>query len=67
MKTIKTLEGLDNYYGRIWVVDSGNYNIYNEMLERYGENINLLKQEHFSIEYHSYQYNITLVEKTSNI
>lgn len=63
MKTIKALEGLDNYYGRIWVIDSGNYNIYNEMVERYGESIKLIKQEHFSIEYHSYQYNISLVEK----
>ena len=63
MKTIKTLEGLDDYYGRIWVIDGGNYNIYREMSERYGENLKLIKQDHFSTEYHGYQYYISLVEK----
>ncbi len=63
MKTIKTLEGLDDYQGRIWVIDSGNYDIYYEMVERYKDDIQLIKQNHFSIEYHGYQYNISLVEK----
>ncbi|MFQ8987735.1 MAG: hypothetical protein ACLR6T_03505 [Intestinibacter sp.] len=67
MKTIKTLEGLDDYYGRIWVIDGGNYNIYREMSERYGENLKLIKQDHFSTEYHGYQYYISLVEKSRKI
>lgn len=63
MKTIKTLEGLDDYQGRIWIIDGDNYNIYKEMKERYKENVTLIKQDHFATEYHNYQYYISLVEK----
>lgn len=62
--TIKTLEPLDDYKGRIWIVNAGTYAIYNEFVERYGEeNITLIKREGFSVKYHDYQYTIALIEK----
>lgn len=64
MLTIKTLEPLDNYKGRIWIVNTENYKIYDEFIERYGEeNITLIKREGFDIAYHGYRYTIALIEK----
>ena len=64
MLTIKTLEPLDDYKGRIWIVNAGTYAIYDEFVQRYGEeNIHLIKREGFSVKYHEYQYTIALIEK----
>ena len=64
MLTIKTLEPLDDYEGRIWIVNAGSYAIYDEFVQRYGEeNIKLIKREGFSVKYHEYQYTIALIEK----
>ena len=64
MLTIKTLEPLDDYEGRIWIINAGSYAIYDEFVQRYGEeNINLIKREGFSVKYHEYQYTIALIEK----
>lgn len=63
MNTIKTLEPLDNYKGRIWIINSENYAIYDQFVQKYGNDIKLIKQEIFFIEYHGYKYSISLVEK----
>ena len=64
MLTIKTLEPLDDYEGRIWIINAGSYAIYDEFVQRYGEeNIKLIKREGFSVKYHEYQYTIALIEK----
>ncbi len=61
---INNLDELNNYKGRIWVVDSDNYNLYNKLLNKYGENeITLLKQNEFETEYHTYRYQISLINK----
>ena len=63
LQIIKILDPLDEYTGRIWVVTAGNYNIYDEIIERYGDKIKLKRQEGFSTAYHEYQYNLSLIEK----
>lgn len=63
MLTIKNLEPLDNYEGRIWIINSDSYTIYNEFVDRYKEKIKLIKQEKFTTGYHSYKYSISLIEK----
>lgn len=64
MLTIKTLEPLDDYKGRIWIIDAGTYGIYDELIERYGEeNITLIKREGFEVKYHEYKYTIALIDK----
>lgn len=57
---IKTLE---NYKGRIWIINSNNYSIYNEFKEKYGDKIKVIKQDIFNTEYHEYNYSICLIEK----
>ena len=64
MMTVKTLEPLDNYKGRIWLVTSDNYYLYDEFVERYGkQKITLIKEELFETKYHGYRYAISLIEK----
>ena len=57
------IETLENYKGRIWIVNSDNYSIYEEFKEKYGDRIELIKQEIFNTEYHGYNYSICLIEK----
>ena len=57
------LEVLENYQGRIWLVDSDNYSIYEKFKEEYGDKIKLVKQDIFYTEYHKYNYSICLIEK----
>ena len=54
---------LENYKGRIWIINSDDYSIYEEFKEKYGEKINLIKQNIFYTEYHGYNYSICLIEK----
>lgn len=63
MLTIKTLEPLADYEGRIWIISSDNYDVYEEFLKNFGEKITLLKQEKFDTKYHEYRYAISLIEK----
>ena len=61
---IKDLSPMDDYKGRIWIINGSSYTIYEEFVQRYGkEDIQLIKQEQFSTGYHFYQYAITLIEK----
>lgn len=61
---IKDLEQLEDYEGRIWIIDASDYNLYHNLENKYSDDIKLIKQEKFSIQYHLYQYAISLVEKT---
>ena len=63
MTTIKTLEPLDDYKGRIWIINSETYAIYNQFVQRYGSDIELIKQKMFEIDYHAYKYSVTLLDK----
>ena len=54
---------MEDYKGRIWIVNSDNYSIYEEFKEKYGDRIELVKQEIFNTEYHGYNYSICLIEK----
>lgn len=64
MLTIKTLEPLNNYKGRIWIVSSDNYDICDEFTNIYGkEKIEIIKKDSFETKYHNYRYTIALIEK----
>jgi hypothetical protein len=65
METKPNLDFLENYKGRIWIMDSENKEVYNLLKEKY-DDINL-KDEMVTIEtkYHDYKYNMILVEKNS--
>ncbi len=64
MLTINDLEPLKDYKGRIWLVSSDNYWLYDEFADTFGEeNIEIIKQDSFEIKYHGYKYTISLVEK----
>jgi hypothetical protein len=59
MKIVEDYEFLNNYTGRIWIVESGEPSLYKEI-----ENSNIvLDAESFSTEYHNYYYSVMLVEK----
>lgn len=61
---IHHLDELNDYKGRIWVIDADHYILYNKLLDKYGEDeITLLKQNEFATEYHSYKYKISLINK----
>ena len=59
--TVYSLDFLDDYSGNIWVIEASNYSLYEQINEKY--NISLIKQDHFSTPYKSYQYSISLIEK----
>ena len=63
MLTIKTLEPLKDYKGRIWVVSSDDFSICDELKKLYGEKVKEIQRESFSIKYHNYRYTIALIEK----
>lgn len=62
-----TLDELKEYNGRIWVINSDGYGIYEELEQKYKNEITLIKQEIFYTKYHEYNYSISLIEKTPNI
>ena len=63
MTTIKTLEPLNDYKGRMWIINGDDYKTYDQIVEEYGQNIKLIKQEKIHTDYHAYNYSITLIEK----
>jgi len=58
-----SLDVFEDYKGRIWLVDSDNYSIYEKFKKEYGDKIKLVKQDIFYTEYHKYNYSICLIEK----
>ncbi len=59
--TVYDLDFLQDYTGRIWIINTIDYTIFDEVQEKY--DITVIKQSMFSTEYKDYQYSITLVEK----
>lgn len=55
-------EILENYTGRIWIVESANtHELLDEVSEKY--NVNKLEEKQFTNKYKNYQYTIELIEK----
>ena len=64
METATTWEFLDNYTGRIWLIDSDNMGLYNAYFLK--ENTVTLKEtKRIDTTYHNYIYNVMLIEKMS--
>ncbi len=62
MECVNDYSFLENYTGRIWVVDPDNYGFYDDMPK---DNVVVLEEtKHFHAAYHKYDYNLLLVEKT---
>ena len=61
MKTIYSLDEIENVNGRIWIIDDGTYALLNEVQKRY--NVKVLEKRNYSVKYHLYQYGFTLIEK----
>lgn len=62
LKTIYDLKELKDYSGRIWIIDSDDFKVYNSLNECYS-NLKLLDRQKFNTKYHNYTYSIALVEK----
>ena len=61
METVRNYDFLNDYKGRIWIIDSENMGFWNEFPK---ENINiLLESKRFDTKYQNYIYSIMLVEK----
>lgn len=61
MKIIHSLDDIQNVNGRIWIIDSANFGLYNEMSEKY--NINLIQKETINTKFKEHNYNFVLIEK----
>lgn len=62
MKTVYDLSFLDDYKGRIWFINAGEYFLLEDAQKRY-EGLNVLKQAKFDVKYQGYKYSFALVEK----
>ena len=60
-RTVVDLKFLDDYKGRIWIINSNTYRILDEIQEMY--DVNIIKQEMFNIKYRNQEYSISLIEK----
>ena len=54
-------EIMENASGRIWIINTSNYNTYEKINKKY--NVKLIDQKAFNVEYKNCQYTLTLVEK----
>lgn len=61
MKIIYNLDVLKNYSGRIWLVDSYDYNLYNEIIENY--NVETIEKQEIFTKYKGYNYRLILINK----
>ena len=61
METIYDLDAIQNYKGRLWVINTVNYDILDEVKKKY--EIEILDQKEFKTEYRGYQYTFTLIDK----
>ena len=59
--TVYDLAFLDEYNGKIWVIDAEDYSLFEQVKEY--SNVKLIKQEEFAIKYKDYRYAISLIEK----
>ena len=61
MTTTRNLDFLDDYNGRIWIIDSDEQKLYNSLKEKNVKTI--LDNIKVETEYHNSNYNIMLIEK----
>ena len=61
MKTIHSLDEIENTHGKIWIISDGTDELLNELQKRY--NVKVLEKRNYNVKYHSYQYGFTLIEK----
>lgn len=61
-KSVYDFDFLENYSGKIWIINNSDYSIYEKIKNQYND-IKLIKQEKFNIKYKNYQYTISLIEK----
>ncbi len=61
MEIITNLDNLENYTGKIWVLDSGDNRLSNEISEKY--NVNKTLENKIQTKYQNYCYNIIVLEK----
>jgi hypothetical protein len=62
METVTTWDFLNDYTGRIWLIDSENMGLYNDDFPK--ENTRILKEtKRIDTKYHYYIYNVMLIEK----
>ena len=52
---------LKDYHGRIWILDTGDYRILNELKEKY--DIEVVSQNDFNTAYNNYVFHFALIEK----
>lgn len=58
---IYDLDFLENYTGRVWIINDIDYSILDEVKDRY--DVELIKQEMFLTQYKTYKFSISLIEK----
>ena len=61
MKTIYSLDEIENVSGRIWVLDSSNYKLLENIQKEY--NVEVLDKKIYNTKYHGFQYAFALIEK----
>ncbi len=62
MKTVYNLNELENYTGRIWFINSNNYALQEEAMQKY-PSIELIERKSFKTKYQKYQYSFAITEK----
>lgn len=60
-ETVYDLDFLEDYTGRVWIINTTHYSVLEQIQDKY--NVDLIKQDMFSVEYKQYQYSISLIEK----
>lgn len=61
MEIIHNLDMLENYTGRIWLLDSEDYSLYNEIAKQH--HVEVIEQKDFYTEYKEYVYKFILINK----
>jgi len=61
MEIIYDLDKLNEYSGRIWLLDTSDYMVLNEIDKKY--DINVIQKKEFKTKYHGYEYYLCLIEK----
>ena len=62
MKTVYDLNFLDDYKGRIWFINAGEYYLLEEAQSKYPD-LQVLQKAKFDVKYQKYRYSFALVEK----
>ena len=60
-KTVYDLDFLEDYTGRVWIINTTHYSVLEQVQNKY--DVDLIKQAMFSVEYKKYQYSISLIAK----